>query len=67
LNSEVEIYFARSFYLLKLNNMTIQELYDWAKVREAEHMPVTIDPSNDLKLTSAYVCGCGVTLCGCEY
>ena len=47
--------------------MTIKELYDWAKVRGAEHMPVTIDPSNDLKLTSAYVVGCGVTLCGSEY
>ena len=47
--------------------MTIQELYDWATVRGAEHMPVTIDASNDLKLASAYVVGCGVTLCGCEY
>lgn len=47
--------------------MTIQELYNWAKVRGAEHMPVTIDPSNDLKLTSAYVVGCGVILYGCEY
>ena len=47
--------------------MTIQELYDWATVRGAENMPVTIDPSNDLKLTSAYVAGCRVTLCGCNY
>ena len=47
--------------------MTIQELYDWAKVRGAEHMPVTIDASNDLKLTSAYVVGCRVNLCGSEY
>lgn len=47
--------------------MTIQELYDWAQVRGAEHMPVTIDSYNDLKLTSAYVVGCGVTLCGSEY
>lgn len=47
--------------------MTIQELYDWATVRGAEHMPVTINPSIDLKLTSAYVAGCGVTLCGSEY
>lgn len=47
--------------------MTIQELYDWATVRGAEHMPVTIDTSNDLKLTSAYVSDCGVTLCDSEY